>query len=151
MGRVNIFKNDNPESRRIALAARLIDQCPDRIPVIVQSSKEIKLKRQKFLVPKQMTMAHLLNEIRNQTEISGATTIFLFADKTGSLIPINRQIIDIYEKYHDDDGFLYINLAIENTFGELSKLFDPTPVFEVCRQISVVIGMSALLDTATTF
>lgn len=145
---VNVFKKDIPEAKRISLSTKLFNQYPDRIPVIVQGDKQLKLKKQKFLAPKNMTVANLLTQIRNQTETTKSTAIFLFSDKTGSLIPINRKIIDIYDKYHDQDGFLYIHVSIENTFGGL-YLFDNMSccMFEFCRQMSVETGINELLES----
>ena len=57
--------------------------------------------------------------IRKQIETTNINQsgygLFLF---TNGIIPsIVEKMGNVYNKYKDDDGYLYINYAFENTFG----------------------------------
>jgi GABA(A) receptor-associated protein len=114
------FKKENNLSKRTELSNRLLSQHPTRIPIIVELEKNtnIKLNRRKFLVPSEITMGAFLNEIRKQSSLQPHEALFIFCNEN-SLVPTQSLINQIYEKHKDMDGFLYITVALENTFGAM--------------------------------
>lgn len=75
----------------------------------------IKNKYIKYLVPRDLTMGQFLYIIRRRLHISPEKAIFLFVKNT---IPSTTSLInEVYERYKDDDGYLYISYSQENTFG----------------------------------
>lgn len=115
----NTFKNEHKFEKRVELCSRLRSQYPDRIPVIIEPSdkKSIELNRKKYLTPVDISIGAFLNEIRKQAKVKPEEAIFLFFG-SGVLAPTAFTMSQAYDKYKDEDGFLYITVALENTFGE---------------------------------
>lgn len=87
---------------------------PDRIPVIVKSRDKIVLKRNKYLVPFDLTIGQFQYVLRKNTNLNSSEAFFLFINsKLIQSSMIMKQVYEIYNK----DGFLYIDLAKENVFG----------------------------------
>ena len=127
----NSFKNEHKFEKRVELCTRLRTQYPDRIPVIIDTNdkKSIEINRKKYLTPVDISIAAFLNEIRKQAKIKPEEAIFLFFGN-GVLAPTAYTMSQAYDKYKDEDGFLYITVALENTFGAdvynyvISKILD---------------------------
>jgi len=107
------FEKDVSESQRI------VAKYPEYVPVIVKS-KKIKLKKRKFLVPKDVNISYLLIAIRKHIEnVKHDTGIFIFCNN--NLLGSNSMMGEIYEKYvcgiQTKNLFLYIDINTENTFG----------------------------------
>jgi GABA(A) receptor-associated protein len=121
-----VFKNETPFEKRYELCSRIRTQYPDRIPIIVEvarSNNQLKLNRKKFLAPSDISVGGFLGEIRKQACLRPEEAIFIFCGSGGGvLVPTGDNMADIYEKYKDDDGFLYIIVALENTFGALQTI-----------------------------
>jgi len=112
------FKSEHKFEKRVELSGRLLKEYPDRIPVIVEAAhkSDFTIMKKKFLAPLDVSMGGFTNEIRKQIKISPTEAIFLFCD-SGLLAPSSSTMGQVYEKCKDDDGFLYISVARENTFG----------------------------------
>jgi hypothetical protein len=118
------YKNTTPLSQRESESERILAKYPNIIPVIVESrNKDLNLKKNKFLVPYDVSSSHLLYAIRKQLNLDEKKSIFMFYDEV--MISTTQMMSDIYEKYKEknligkknNDKFLYINVCIENTFG----------------------------------
>jgi len=98
-------------------AVALKKKYPDRLPVIVKPH-QIKIhqekNRERFLMPKNLTISNLIFIIRKQININENQAIFIFVNKT--LIPMHNTIEEIYD-LHNVNGVLYIFYTLENTFG----------------------------------
>mmetsp|Transcript_24591 Transcript_24591/g.55981 ORF Transcript_24591/g.55981 Transcript_24591/m.55981 type:complete len:121 (-) Transcript_24591:751-1113(-) len=107
------------ESRKTS-SASIRSKHPDRIPVIVekrardQSLPEIDKK--KFLVPADLTIQQFVYVIRKRIKLQPEQAIFLFVNN-GTLPPSVAALQTVYDKYKDEDGFLYMTYSGENTFG----------------------------------
>jgi hypothetical protein len=115
-----LYKDSYKLSERIKESNKIVSKYPSHIPVIVDTDKSIKLKKNKFIVPHDISAAHFLCSIRKQIEDAKASdAIFLFVDKR--LICATKMMQEIYEEHlkdqTDDDKFLYIYVSSENTFG----------------------------------
>jgi len=107
--------------KRAEVAARIRAKYPDRIPVIVEKAPKSDapdLDKKKYLVPADITVGRFVFEIRQHMKLSSEKAIFLFVNKD-VLPPTAALMSHIYEKYKDEDGFLYVTYSGENTFGGL--------------------------------
>ena len=112
------FKKLHSFIKRKEESTRILFKYPDRIPIIVEHSSNSNINqidKQKFLVPSDLTIGHFSYVIRKRIKLKPETAMFLFVNNT---LPSSSDLIsNIYNKYKDDDKFLYISLSGENTFG----------------------------------
>lgn len=117
---LNEFQRTHTFEKRSSECTRLLSKYPDRSPVvceIARNSKDLVLTKTKFLVPRDLTIGHLLAIIRKHiTGLNPAQSIFLFTEK--GTLPMTSQIIgSIVNEHKNLDGFLYLTVSGENTFG----------------------------------
>ena len=100
-------------------AGRITTQHPDRIPVVVECSEQLHrehpLKKNKFAVPHDLTLAQFLFVIRKHMKLQPEYAIFAFINNR--LHPTTSPIGAIYAQEKTDDGFMYIDIFQESTFG----------------------------------
>lgn len=114
------FKHEFKFEDRYNEARRVLLKYPDRIPIICERSLRAGvdcpiIDKRKYLVPRDLTMGQFLYVIRKRLRLSPEKAIFLFVNGT---IPATTSIInEVYSRHKDDDGYLYITYAQENTFG----------------------------------
>lgn len=111
-------KNVQFDERKLK-AAIILKQHPDRIPVVVECSDQLQaihpLKKNKFIVPYELTLAQFMFVIRKQMKLNPEYAIFVFINNR--LHPTTSLIGTIYEKEKDEDGFMYMDVFQESTFG----------------------------------
>lgn len=107
--------------KRCEDSTRLCNKYPNYIPVIVNCfNPELKLIKNKFLVPKSTPGSQLIFSIRRQTILTSNTAIFMFIDNI--LFEHTKNVDEIYE-YHmsrrkdKNDKYMYVDITLENTFG----------------------------------
>ena len=102
------------ESERICI------KYPERYPIIVEKSKfckkKITLTKKKYLAPKDLTIGEFIYVIRKRVVLKPEEAIYLFINDNNLISP-NKLLSEIFNQFVDEDGFLYINYATENTFG----------------------------------
>lgn len=117
------------EARR-RMADKALEQHPEKRPLVVDrhaSANPLTLpapRNVKFLVPETLTVAAFLRVLRRQLGegdddddvLLPHQALYLYTDG-GSLCMCSSTISSVYERYRDDDGFLYISYMSENTFG----------------------------------
>ena len=115
------FKNKYLFDDRCKESYKVINKYLDRIPIICEKSNTHNHKqlpdidKHKYLVPKDFTLGQFVYVIRKKINIKPDEAIFLFVSNT---IPSSSSIIcDLYYKYKDTDGFLYMQYSKENVFG----------------------------------
>ena len=90
----------------------------DRIPTIIIRSRPTDfphLENSKFLIPKDLTVGHFIYVLRTKIQLKSKEAIFIFVN---GVVPSNTILINnIYDKYKSEDGFLYLTITSENTFG----------------------------------
>ena len=119
------FKSETRFEKRLELCTRIRTQYPDRVPIIVEVTKnsQLTISRKKFLAPGEISVGAFLNEIRKQSNLRSEEAIFIFCGSNGGiLVPTSNTISQIYKKYKDEDGFLYMTVGLENTLGALNTL-----------------------------
>ncbi len=96
---------------------RLRSKYVDYIPVIIEKgNSDLELDKNKFLVPNDFTFSQLIYIIRKRLKISPEKALFLITRK-GVMINSSEIIIDLYEKYKEEDDFFYLKIYTESTFG----------------------------------
>ena len=89
----------------------------NKIPIVIQLSENsnIKLDKLKYIVPVDFTLQQfhcILNKYINNNE---KQSVIMFIN---NMLPVSSESIGtLYNQYKDNDGFLYINIRKENTFG----------------------------------
>ena len=118
------FKQENTFNKRIELYKRFKLQHPDRVPIIVQlSTKKLFLNNTRYLSPLDISVSAFLGQIRKQSNISSEEAIYLYCGSNGgTIVPITDTIGDVYNKYKDEDGFLYMTVTLDNAFGVVHSL-----------------------------
>ncbi len=113
------YKDQVPFIDRVAESHKIRLRYPDRIPVIVEvssSSTDIPdLDKKKYLVPNNLTMGQFICVIRSRIKLGAESAIFAFVDNT--IVCTGELMSSVYERRMEQDGFLYILLTSENTFG----------------------------------
>jgi len=112
------YKTAHTFEYRKSEADKVRERHPDRLPVIcekVESSNITDLDKNKFLVPSDLTVGQFVLVVRKRVMLEPEKAVFLFI---GESVPPNAaQMSDLYAKYKDEDGFLYVKYSGENTFG----------------------------------
>lgn len=106
---------------RCQLSSSIRYKFPDRIPVILESKNinVINLKRNKYLVPESITVAEFIINIRkycSQT-LQSHESIFMFFGDSNTIPNSSITMLDAFNLYKHDDGFLYIKVDVEKIFG----------------------------------
>merc|ERR1712098_508512 len=98
---------------------RIRKKYPERIPVICEKDEKSpdlpQVDKNKYLVPKDLTIAQFIYVIRKRIKLPPEKAIFLYVNN--SLPQTTSLLAAIYEEHKSADGFLYVNYAGENTFG----------------------------------
>lgn len=112
------FKEKHPFSKRQDEAFRILEEYPNRIPVICEciGTGVPDIDRKKYLVPGDLSMAQFLYVIRKRIKIKPEQSIYLFVGDS-AMVAGYQLIGSVYEKQKDLDGFLYTTYSGENTFG----------------------------------
>ena len=110
------FKEQHSLEERVAECQRIIKRYPDRIPIIVDTGKGMPtLDKQKYLAPSDLTIGQFAYTIRKRLQFDSQKAMFLLID--GAIPPTASSLSSIHQMHRDADGFLYITVASENTFG----------------------------------
>ena len=91
---------------------------PDKVPIFITKSKQDSMpdiKKHKFLVPSQFTMAEFIMTIRRWLLLAPEQAIFVFINNT---LPMTGSTMgELYTRHRDPDGVLRMTYSSENTFG----------------------------------
>jgi len=112
-------------AERLELSSRLKAKHPGHLPLILDVSqyrgKLPENYRWKFLCPEQHRLSQVYWEIiRSGMQVSFAENIhFCIYDSLMRYVmpAMSSSILEIYNKYGSNDGFLYVYIQKENTFG----------------------------------
>lgn len=111
------FEERRRESNQIKL------KYPDKIPVIVEKVKNTALPdldKHKYLVPADINVGQFLFVIRKRIKLAPEQAMFIFIDN--NIPPTNSLLSELYKTYKDEDGFLYMNVCGESTFGSVQSV-----------------------------
>lgn len=126
------FRRDD-WTKRLAKTQYLREKYPGRIPIIVDRGNTTtpKLSDNRFIVPLKssreekgekvtecMTIGQLLHIIRKyMPTLTPEQGLFLFLYEKNILPPGGASLSQVYAEHQDRDGFLYVTVLVENTFG----------------------------------
>lgn len=116
------YKSEYTFNERITESTRVRLKYPDRLPIICEKIETYKnfmtfpeLDKIKYLVPTNLTVGQFIFVIRKRMKLQPEQSIFLFVN---NVIPASSALMsNLYNQYHDDDGFLYVKYSKENVFG----------------------------------
>lgn len=110
------FKKQKTFEERLEESNRIKESFPEKIPIIlVLDHRILNVNKVKYLIPSTFNMLQLQKCIRNFVKVKSHEAIFLFINN--KLIPNTTLLNEVCETHKDPDGFLYINVALESTFG----------------------------------
>lgn len=100
--------------------SKIMRKHPGKIPLYITKATDARstipdIKKNKFLVPDEFTMANVQHTIRLWLKLKPEEAIFIFINNT--IPPHNMTMLEIYHKYMSRDGLLRITYTSENTFG----------------------------------
>ncbi len=122
-----MYRSEKKLSERVSESNRILARYPNYIPVIVETSeKEIakNLTKNKYLVPYDVSVSHLMINIRKNLKVDSKKAIFIFCNNM--LVNGTESMNVLYERYRNSlkkndpenaDKFMYVVVNYENTFG----------------------------------
>ena len=126
--KINVYTNSEPfeykkrkeEKDRLAESTKIRLKHSDRLPIICEvlpsSRHALKLESSKYLVQKNITVSQFMHVLRRKIQLGAEQAIFILTEQ-GTLPTISHSMLDVYNNYKNPDGFLYLSVAVENTFG----------------------------------
>ena len=112
------FKTNNSVIERMSESKRVLSKYPDRVPIICEKGRNTDLAdidKNKYLVPCDLTCAQFVYVIRKRLKLDAEKAIFIMIN--GIMPSQTENLYNLYCKFKDKDGFLYINYTSENVFG----------------------------------
>jgi GABA(A) receptor-associated protein len=109
----------NEYLERVKKSQIILEKYPDRVPLIIQPSKNDKdsfpIDKSKYITPRDLTLMQLQQIIRKRVRFPAEKALFIFINN--KIYPITSLVGAIYDTNKDADGFLYITYCQESTFG----------------------------------
>ena len=90
--------------------------CVAKYSVFLQEKSLPCIDKVKYLVPKELSVAQLATIVRNRLSLNQSDSFFLFTSG-GTLVTLSMSVENLHMINMDQDGFLYIEYASQETFG----------------------------------
>lgn len=102
---------ENIELRRKRSAA-VIKKHPTHVPVYVRSNYKMK---NKYLVERTVPVVQLYKDL--VARLSSPEESFTLFTENNTLLNFSHSMGEVYDVYKNEDGFLYLKIMSEHTFG----------------------------------
>jgi GABA(A) receptor-associated protein len=116
---MNGFKYRYSFKERKNDCTRILLKYPDRIPILCEkypySNSAPEIDKNKYLVGYDLTLGQFMSVIRKRMSLRPEIGLYIFVN--GVIYSNSSLIRHLYMDFKDNDGFLYIEYDIENTFG----------------------------------
>uniref|UniRef100_A0A6C0EJS8 Autophagy-related protein n=1 Tax=viral metagenome TaxID=1070528 RepID=A0A6C0EJS8_9ZZZZ len=110
------FKNIN-FNERLSESIRIKKKYPGKVPIIISKhivSKLPHINKSKYLISEDLSTKQLLFIIKKQIKVKSETELSIYVN---GLIPsASLSILELYDKYKNNDGFLYITYREEGYY-----------------------------------
>jgi len=111
------FKKQITLEKRKEQSRLIMEKYPNRLPIICDVSKKLPdLDKHKYLIPEDLTSETFMYIIRKRITLKPEHAMYFFVNNE-KLLQANNYMSEIYRKHKDEDGFLYIYVCAESTFG----------------------------------
>lgn len=108
------MEQDKDFDKKLNLSAEIRKKYNGRTPVLIKENSNVEIKKKKFLVPNDITIGQFIHFLRKYiNKLKPEEGMFIFINNQ---IPANNSLISNPD-YVDKDGFVYVDLRKENTFG----------------------------------
>jgi len=116
------FKDSYTLEQRTTESKKIMNKHPFMFPVILSVSNDSLFRsidlpnpdKFKYLVPN-ISMSQFIFVVRRKLRLKEHVAIYFMIK---NVVPLGSELIStIYEKYKDEDGFLYITVTPESFFG----------------------------------
>ena len=113
-----MYKLERTFEDRVRESRAMLTKYSDRIPIIIhpKSTQDPKIDKHKYMAPRNLSFSQLFYVIRKRLHMDSSKGLFFFLENN-TLVIASSVIEEVYARYADEDGFLYICYSIENTFG----------------------------------
>ena len=113
------FKDEISLEERIQESSKLMKKWTGRIPIVVEKQHNCSLpegSKKKYVVLPSQTIHLFMERMRRSIRLSESSALFLFVNET--VMVTGDQIFGVlYEKYKDEDGFLYLKFSDQEVKG----------------------------------
>jgi len=96
---------------RMSDSTNIRSMAKHKIPIIIEKEHNVtlpSLRYNKIVIPKEITVEQLLTKLRTEMlNIESTTKLFLYFGTDKKLPELNETMDDLYQKYKNEDGFLY--------------------------------------------
>jgi hypothetical protein len=115
------FKEKHSLEARKAEAQRIMREKPSHYPLVVfkqAGSLLPNIEKPSILMEKSTRLLHLLSILRRGLNANTKLSLYLTAVQgaTRSLLKADSLLEEVYDRHHDEDGFLYIEYGSNEAF-----------------------------------
>lgn len=120
------FQESKTLEERTAECTNILEKHKDRVPIIVEKLPKCDLPdldKKKYLAPRSsnsgevMTFGQFTTVIRKRLRLKSYEALFFFVGDNSTIPMMAAPLVEVYSEHKNEDGFLYVYYATENTFG----------------------------------